>query len=337
MYWSESMKLYIDGMGGDNAPEEIIRGCVLAKKDFNKDMTIIGDENIIKPILEEYGKDALSIEILHCTENISNEDDPTIAIRKKKDSSIVIGMKKVKEDKDAVFISAGSTGAILAGGLLLVGRIKGIQRPALTVMLPTKKGFTLLLDAGANADCKASYLQQFALMGSIYAEHIMNISSPRVALVNIGAEEKKGNELTKEAYALLKDTDINFIGNIEGRDVSEGIADVIVTDGFTGNIILKVTEGVGLFILSALRESMMSSIRAKIGALFLKPSLKSFKKKLDYKEVGGAPLLGINGGIIKAHGSSDYIAIYNAIKQAINFGEKEILSEISNKILDIKE
>ncbi|MFZ7132066.1 MAG: phosphate acyltransferase PlsX [Eubacteriales bacterium] len=331
------MKIYVDGMGGDHAPYEIVKGCLLAAQDFNKEIFIIGHEEKIRTILVESNYNHELIHIIPCTEGISNDEDPTIAIRKKKNSSIVLGMKRIKEDKKSVFVSAGSTGALLAGGLLLVGRIKGIQRPALTVMLPTKKGFTLLLDAGANADCKASYLKQFAIMGGIYAEHIMGISSPKIGLVNIGSEEKKGNELTKETYALLKDTELNFIGNIEGRDVVGGLADVLVADGFTGNTVLKVTEGVGQFIMDALKESLTSSARAKLGALLLKPSLRSFKKRLDYKEVGGAPLLGINGGIIKAHGSSDHKAMYNAIKQAVHFAEKNILEEISHKILESNE
>lgn len=326
------MNIFVDGMGGDHAPDEIVKGCLMAASEFKQEITIIGDESKIQELTNGEGSDYISI--INCTQVITNDDDPTIAIRKKKDSSIVLGMKKVKEDPTSIFISAGSTGAVLAGGLLLVGRIKGIQRPALTVMLPTRKGFTMLLDAGANADCKASYLQQFAIMGSIYAKNIMGIESPKVGLVNIGTEEKKGNELTKEAYSLLKSTDVNFIGNVEGRDIPSGIADILVTDGFTGNTILKLTEGVGQFILDALKETMTSSFRAKMGAVLLKPSLKLFKKRLDYKEVGGAPLLGINGGIIKAHGSSDGKAFYNAIRQGILFSEKNILEEISNKIVE---
>jgi len=331
------VKVYVDGMGGDNSPGEIVKGCVLAANKFNRQISIIGDEGKVIDELKKHSYNKELIEVIPSLEVITNNEDPTMAIRRKKQSSLVIGLQRIKEDRESVLISAGSTGALLAGGLLVVGRIKGIQRPALTVMLPTKKGFTLLLDAGANVDCKATYLQQFAIMASIYAEDLLSIKHPEIGLVNIGAEEKKGNDLTKETYGLLKQTDINFIGNIEAREINTGRADIIVCDGFTGNIILKLTEGVGLFLFDALKEAITSSTRAKIGGLLLKPALKKFQKRFDYTEVGGAPLLGINGAIIKAHGSSDSKAISNAIKQGIEYQEKNIISKISNKIVEIKE
>ncbi|MFZ7121170.1 MAG: phosphate acyltransferase PlsX [Eubacteriaceae bacterium] len=331
------MNIYVDGMGGDHSPDEIVKGCVLAVNELKKNITIIGDEKAISEQLSKYNYSSEMIEIIPSSEVISNNEDPTRAIRKKKESSLVLGMKKIKEEKDSIFVSAGSTGALLAGGLLLVGRIKGIQRPALTIPLPTKKGYTILLDAGANVDCKPTYLQQFAIMSNIYAKNILDINNPRIGLINIGSEEKKGNELTKETYKLLKETDINFVGNIEARDIPEGNADILVCDGFTGNIILKLSEGLGGFIFDALKEAITASTRAKLGGLLLKPSLKKFKNRFDYKEVGGAPLLGINGGIIKAHGSSDSKAIFSAIKQGILFQEKNILNEISNKIIEIND
>ncbi len=331
------VKVYVDGMGGDNAPGEIVKGCILAAKKFNRQISIIGEEDQIVAELNKHNYEKELIEIIPSFEVITNNEDPTMAIRRKKQSSLVIGLERIKEDRESVLVSAGSTGALLAGGLLVVGRIKGIQRPALTVMLPTQKGFTLLLDAGANVDCKASYLQQFAIMASIYAEDLLSMKNPEVGLVNIGTEEKKGNDLTKETYKLLKETDINFIGNIEARDINAGCADIIVCDGFTGNIILKLTEGVGLFLFDALKQAVLSSTRAKIGGLLLKPALKKFQKRFDYTEVGGAPLLGINGGIIKAHGSSNSKAIVSAIKQGIEYQEKNIISKISNKIVEIQE
>ncbi|MPW26051.1 phosphate acyltransferase PlsX [Alkalibaculum sp. M08DMB] len=331
------MNIYVDGMGGDNSPGEIVQGCIMAAKSFNRKICIIGEEQKLYAELDkqEYVKEL--IEVIPSLEVITNNEDPTIAIRRKKQSSLVIGLQRIKADRRSILISAGSTGALLAGGTLIVGRIKGIQRPALTVMLPTKKGFSLLLDAGANVDCKASYLQQFAIMSSIYVEELLGVTKPRVGLINIGSEEKKGNELTKETYGLLKETDVNFVGNIEARDIPEGNADILVCDGFTGNIILKLMEGLGLFIFDALKKSIISSTRAKIGGLLLKPALKIFKKRFDYTEVGGAPLLGVNGGIIKAHGNSDRKAIYNAIKQGIEFQEKNIIDKISNKIVKVQE
>lgn len=331
------MNIYVDAMGGDHAPDAVVKGCLDASKEFQRKISIIGDEVKIHELLkkEDYQKEL--IEVIPASESITNDEDPTLAIRRKKQSSLVIGLKKVKEEEDSVLVSAGSTGAILAGGTLLVGRIKGIQRPALTVMLPTKKGFALLLDSGANVDCKPVYLQQFAIMASIYAEDLLGIKNPKVALANIGIEEKKGNELTKESYQLLKETNINFVGNIEARDILQGDVDIIVCDGFAGNMILKTTEGVGQFLMDALKETIMSSTRAKIGGLLLKPALKQFKKKIDYTEVGGAPLLGIKGGIIKAHGSSNAKAITSAIKQAIKYQEEKITRKISDKVVEIKE
>lgn len=331
------MNIYVDAMGGDHAPGEIVKGAVDASKKYNHKITIIGEEDKIVSELDRLDYDKNRIDLIPSFEVITNNEDPTLAIRRKKQSSLVIGLHSVKEDKDSVLISAGSTGAILAGGLLVVGRIKGIQRPAITIMLPTKSGYTFLLDAGANVDCKASYLQQFAVMSNIYVEDLMGIDQPKVGLINIGTEEKKGNELTKEAHALLKETPINFIGNVEPRDIFEGNADIIVCDGFVGNVILKSIEGVGLYMMDGLKEALMSSARSKIGAFLLKPALKKFKKKLDYKEVGGAPLLGINGTIIKAHGSSDSKAIENAIKQGMDYHKKNITQKISDKIVEMKE
>ncbi len=326
------MKIFVDGMGGDHAPEEIVKGCIQATEEYGVHISIIGREEVIQKELWKYQFDRSKIDIIHGSEIISSDDEPARAIRRKKDSSMVIGMDMVKDNPNSVLISAGNTGALLAGGLLRIGRIKGIIRPALAPIIPTKSGPTLLIDAGANTDCKPQYLQQFAIMGSIYMNKVIGVESPRVGLVNIGTEENKGNELTKEAYKLLKQTELNFIGNIEAREIPNGAVDVIVCDGFTGNTILKLTEGLASFIMKSLKENMMSTTRGKIGGLLLKPSLKKFKDQFDYTEHGGAPFLGIRGGLIKAHGSSDAKAIKNAIRQGLVYLEQDVDSNIEKEI-----
>ncbi len=333
------MKIYVDGMGGDNSPSEIVKGCVLAIKEYNINVSIIGIQEEIQKELWKYKYDEDKIGIINATEIVSNDDEPTLAIRRKKNSSLVIGMNLIKENDNSVLISAGNTGALLAGGLLKIGRIKGILRPALAPIIPTKLGPCLLIDAGANADCKPKQLQQFAIMGSIYMQKVIGKDNPRVGLVNIGSEEKKGNELTKETFKLLKECNINFIGNVEARDIPYGVTDIIVCDGFTGNVILKLIEGLASFIMHSLKDTMLSTTKGKIGGLFLKTSLKNFKNQFDYSEYGGAPFLGINGGLIKAHGSSDANAIKNAIRQGIKYLEQEVDSNIEEEIkkIDIKE
>lgn len=322
------MRVIIDGMGGDNAPSEIVRGAIDALKEYDIDLLIVGKEDLIRAELKKYDYKKEKVEILHADEVISNEEDPAFAIRRKKNSSLVVGMKALTEGKGDVIVSAGSTGAILAGGLFIVKRIKGIQRAALTSVYPTINGLSLLVDAGANTDSKPEYLQQFALMGSIYMEKVMGIDNPKVGLANIGTEEGKGNELAKTTYDLLKESNINFIGNVEGRDIPYGVADVIVADGFVGNVILKVTEGVALSLFGQLKDAFLKNTKNKIGALLLKSSLKELKSKIDYREYGGAPLLGTKQPIIKAHGSSDAYAIKNAIRQGINFVERDVIKTI---------
>jgi glycerol-3-phosphate acyltransferase PlsX len=293
------MKILIDAMGGDNSPDEIIKGSVECVNDLESEIIMIGDKNIInKKIKDIYNKNTIEeitdkIKIVNATEVISNEDSPTEAIKHKKDSSMVVGFNMLKEGKGDVFLSAGSTGAFMAGGLLIVGRIPGIDRPALCPILPTYdgKGF-MLIDCGANTNCRAINLVQFAKMGTIYMKNVMNVDSPRVGLLNIGAEEGKGNELTKEVYLKLEeDKDVNFYGNIEGRDIFDGSVDVVVTDGFTGNIALKTIEGLGGMVNKLLKEELLKNWYTKLIALLLKPALKKFKKRLDYSEYGGALLL----------------------------------------------
>jgi glycerol-3-phosphate acyltransferase PlsX len=293
------MKILIDAMGGDNSPDEIIKGSVECVNDLESEIIMIGDKNIINQKIKDiYNKNTIEeitdkIKIVNATEVISNEDSPTEAIKHKKDSSMVVGFNMLKEGKGDVFLSAGSTGAFMAGGLLIVGRIPGIDRPALCPILPTYdgKGF-MLIDCGANTNCREINLVQFAKMGTIYMKNVMNVDSPKVGLLNIGAEEGKGNELTKEVYLKLEeDKDVNFYGNIEGRDIFDGSVDVVVTDGFTGNIALKTIEGLGGMVNKLLKEELLKNWYTKLIALLLKPALKKFKKRLDYSEYGGALLL----------------------------------------------
>lgn len=326
------MKIIVDGMGGDKGPREIVKGCVDASRELGVNIIIVGREEIIKEELDTHEYPQGAIEIINATEIINNDEEPALAIRRKKDSSLVVGLKALTENKGDGFISAGSTGALLAGGLFIVKRIKGIDRAAIATVYPTMKGISFLIDAGANADSKPEYLKQFAIMGSIYSEKVLRNSSPKVALANIGTEEGKGNALVKESYSLIKESSVNFIGNIEARDIPNGVADVIVCDGFVGNIILKLTEGMAISLFSALKEELTKSFKSKMGALMLKSQLDSFKSKLDYREYGGAPLLGLKQPVVKAHGSSDALAIKNAIRQVKNVVEKDVINLIDNNI-----
>ena len=326
------MRIIVDGMGGDNAPAAIVKGAVEAVNELGIDILITGNQDLIQEQLGKHSYPAEKIQILDAPEIISNEDNPTLAIRRKKNSSMVKGMQALANGEGDGFISAGNTGALLAGGIFLVKRIQGIDRAALTVLYPTLKGASLLVDAGANMDSKPEYLQQFALMGSIYMEEVMGIESPRVGLINVGTEEKKGNQLAKDSFEILKDSNINFIGNIEARDLPYGVADVMVCDGFVGNVVLKLSEGMASSIFSLLKESFMADTRSKMGALMLKPQLSNMKKRLDYREYGGAPLLGTVKPVVKAHGSSDYYAFKNGIGQLKTFIERDVIGTIENKI-----
>lgn len=326
------MKIIVDAMGGDKGYKEVIKGSVEAIRDLGVEIIIVGKEDIIKSELKKYDYPQEAIEILNANDVISNDDEPALAIRRKKDSSMVVGLRALTENKGVGFISAGSTGALLAGGLFIVKRIKGIERAALATVYPTTKGISLLIDAGANVDSKPEYLKQFAVMGSIYCEKILGYKSPKVALANIGTEEGKGNLLVKEAYDILKESSINFVGNIEARDIPQGACDVIVCDGFVGNIILKLTEGMAISIFSLLKKEITSTFKSKIGAMLLKPQLRSLKSMMDYREYGGAPLLGLKQPVVKAHGSSDAFAIKNAIRQVKIFVENEVINLIENDI-----
>ncbi len=324
----------VDAMGGDNAPGEIIQGAVLAvqeKKDLK--VTLVGKEDVIRSGLQEYNYDSNQIEIVHADEVITNNESPVIAIRRKKNSSIVTALNLVKNGGADAFVSAGSTGAVLAGGQLIVGRIPGVERPPLAPLIPTLNGVSLLVDCGANVDARASHLVQFAKMGSIYMEHVVGIKNPKVAIVNIGAEEEKGNQLVKETFPLLKNcTDINFIGSIEAREIPYGAADVIVCEAFVGNVILKLYEGLGSALITKIKQGLMSSMKSKIGALLSKPALKETLKDFDASRYGGAPMLGLKGLVVKTHGNSKSIEIKNAILQCVSFTEQSINDKILNNL-----
>ncbi|HBF4556897.1 phosphate acyltransferase PlsX [Clostridioides difficile] len=327
------MKIVIDGMGGDNAPKSNVEGAVNAIKEYNVDLIITGDRDLLEKEFSNYEFDRNKLEIVHTTEIIENEDKPVKAIRSKKDSSMVVALNLVKEGKADAIISAGNTGALLAGGLFVVGRIKGIDRPCLCSAIPNvKRGMTLIADCGANADCKPKNLVEFAAMSNIYSRKVLGLENPKVALANVGLEEGKGNDLVKRSYEEIKKLDLNFIGNVEAREVINAYTDIIICDGFTGNILLKSAEGVALSVMSLIKETFMASTKSKIGALLIKDDLRKLKSFIDYSEYGGAPLLGLNGGVIKAHGSSDAKAIKNAINQGIKFSKGKVVEDINQFI-----
>lgn len=324
------MRLAIDAMGGDHAPKEIVLGAMDAisgMKDVH--ITLYGDEDKIK----QYITDDKNLEIVHTNEVITAEDEPVRAVRRKKQASLVLMAEAVKENKADACISAGNTGALMSAGLFVVGRIAGIERPALSPTLPTidGKGF-LLLDVGANVDAKASHLLQYGIMGSIYTEKVRSIQSPTVGLLNVGTEDGKGSELTKKAFSLMKDAPMHFIGNVEARDLFEGAADVVVTDGFSGNVALKTIEGTAATMFALLKETFTSSLKAKLAAGLIKGDLKALKNKMDYSEYGGAGLFGLAAPVIKAHGSSNRRAIYNAIRQASHMVEYNVTETIRETV-----
>ncbi|KXG76009.1 phosphate acyltransferase PlsX [Thermotalea metallivorans] len=329
------MRIAVDGMGGDRAPKEIVKGCVDAVQEFGIEVILVGIQEQLEEELKQYPVDRTKLHIHHASEVITNEDKPVQAIRTKKDSSLVVGLNLVKEKTADAFVSAGNTGALLAGSIFKIGRIKGIDRPAIASVYPTQKGISLLVDAGANAECKPRNLLEFGLMGAIYTEKVLGKANPTIGLVNIGTEEGKGTDLIRGARQLFYQQDLNFVGNAEARDLPKGIVDVIVCDGFVGNVILKLTEGVAMTMMAMLKEQFTKNIVNKLGAALLMPALKEFKKTLDYTEYGGAPLLGVNGAVIKAHGSSNGKAIKNAIRQAKTFAEKEVVQMIAEEIKKI--
>ena len=326
------MKVIIDAMGGDNAPQAPIAGGVRAVNELGVDIVFVGKTDIIKNELKKHAYPSEKISIAHAETLISNHEEPAKAVRSKKDSSIVVAANMLKNGEGDVLLSMGNTGALLAAGLLIVGRIKGVLRPALATVLPSARGPKMLIDAGANTNCKPENLVQFGIMGSIYMKGVMDIEKPTVGLMSNGEEEGKGDELTKETFPLMREAPINFIGNIEGRDVMEGTADIIACDGFVGNVILKTVEGMGSVVGRELKTMFTGSILTKLGALFVINGIKGFRKRMDYREYGGAPLLGTKKPVIKGHGSSDEKAVFNAVRQAKKFVETGIIDEIVKHI-----
>lgn len=335
----EITTVVLDAMGGDNAPGEMIKGAVDAvnMRDDIK-VILVGQEDVIREELGKYQYPEDKLDIVHAEEVIETAEPPVMAIRKKKNSSIVVGMNMVKNKEGDAFVSAGSSGAILVGGQVIVGRIKGIERPPLAPLIPTETGVSLLIDCGANVDARASHLVQFAKMGSIYMENVIGIKNPRVAIVNIGAEEDKGNALVKETFPLLKQcTDINFVGSIEAREIPHGGADVIVCEAFVGNVILKLYEGLSATLINLVKEGMMSTVKSKIGAAMALPALKKTLKEFDGSKYGGAPLLGLNGLVVKTHGSSKALEVTNSIIQCVTFKEQDINGKIRKNIIASEE
>ena len=331
---AEMVNVAVDAMGGDNAPEEIVKGAIEAANDNKRiKVWLVGKQDAVNAELSKYTYDAAQVEVVNATEVIETAEPPVVAIRTKKDSSLVKCMKLVKEGTCDGLVTAGSTGATLVGGQLLVGRIKGVDRAPLAPLIPTEKGVSLLIDCGATVDARSSQLLQFAKIGSVYVESVMGIKNPTVGIVNIGAEEEKGNALVKETFPLLKECkDINFIGSVEARDIPAGAADVIVCEAFVGNVILKMYEGVGASMMKIIKKGLMSSLKSKIGGLLVKPALKKTLKGFSLEDYGGAPLLGLNGLVVKTHGSSKAIEIKNSVLQCISFKEQRINEKIREKI-----
>ncbi|WP_026660447.1 phosphate acyltransferase PlsX [Butyrivibrio sp. AC2005] len=331
---AELVRVAVDAMGGDNAPGEIIKGAVEALKESDRlKIFLVGKQQRVKDELSKYTYDADRVEVVNAEEVIEMAEPPVMAIRTKKDSSIVKAMFLVKHGECDAYVSAGSTGATLVGGQVIIGRIKGVERSPLAPLIPTQNGVSLLIDCGANVDARPSHLVQFAKMGSIYMENFCGVKNPRVGIVNIGAEEEKGNALVKETFPLLKNCpDINFIGSVEARDIPQGVADVIVCEAFTGNVVLKMYEGVATTLLKVVKQGLMSNLRAKIGGLLIKPTLKKVLKAYDMDQYGGAPMLGLEGLVVKTHGSANFVEVKNSILQCVTFKEQNIAEKIRESI-----
>ena len=332
---AEQVRVVVDAMGGDNAPAEPVRAAVEAVTE-RQDIKVIltgKQEEIDKELAKYSGYPKNQIQVVNASQVIETAEPPVFAIRKKKDSSIVVGLNMVKKQEADAFVSAGNSGAVLVGGQMIVGRIKGVERAPFGALIPTEKGVSLLLDSGANVDARPSHLVQFARMGSIYMEHVIGITRPRVGIVNVGAEEEKGNALVKETFPLLKACeDLNFTGSIEAREIPHGGADVIVCEAFTGNVILKLYEGTGATLISMVKKGMMSSFRSKLGALLVKPALKETLKRFDASQYGGAPLLGLKGLVVKSHGNAKAGEVCNSIIQCVTFKEQAINEKIKESL-----
>lgn len=332
------MRIILDGMGGDHAPGEIVKGAVAASREMSHEIYIVGQQEKIQAELKKYKYDKEKVHIVHAEEVITNEDSPVKAIKRKKDSSMVKGLSMVRDGQGELFISAGNTGAQVVGGRMILGRINGIDRPALASIYPILGDKAcLLVDAGASAESKAHNLLEYGTMGSIYVEKVFGRNNPRVGLVNLGVEAGKGTSVTKEAYKQLSQAPVNFVGNVEAREIPAGVCDVIVCDGFVGNVILKLTEGLAWNILKLLKKKFLDGMKAKIGAMFLKSKLGELKNEFDYSEYGGAPILGVDGAMIKMHGSSNANAVKNTILKGIPYAEEGVVDIIKNAITDLEE
>ncbi|MBQ6568892.1 MAG: phosphate acyltransferase PlsX [Clostridia bacterium] len=328
------MKILVDAFGGDNAPLEIIKGCELAVNEYGVEIILTGNKDIITQVAAQNGVSLNNMEIVHCTDVITMEDHPTELMKSKKESSLAVALKMLAEDKADGFVGAGSTGAILTGATLIVKRIKGVKRPALAPVIPADNGKFMLIDCGANADCRPEMLVQFAKMGSVYMENVLGVSNPRVGLVNIGTESTKGDELRVETYAQLENSGLNFIGNAEARDIPFGVCDVAVADGFTGNVVLKMYEGTASFVAGKFKEVFKKNIKNKLAAAVILSDLNDIKKSLDYNEYGGAPFLGVKKPVFKAHGSSSAVTFKNAIGQLVEFVNADVIGKISSQLED---
>lgn len=332
------MKIVVDGMGGDNAPFEIVKGAVEASALTEHQIILVGDETRISSELAKYKYNKEKISVIHASEVIESEDAPVKAVRTKPDSSMVKGITILKNGEADLFVSAGNTGAIMAAGLFILGRIQGIDRPAIASAYPILgKGVSLLVDSGANSECKPNNLLEFAAMGSIYMEKVLNTANPTVGLVNIGTEESKGTTVLKAAFELLSKSHLNFIGNVEAREIPKGACDVVVCDGFVGNIILKLTEGLAWTIFKLIKQKFTAGAIPKVGALLLSGKLKELRSEFDYSEYGGAPILGVKGAIVKMHGSSSANAVKNTILKGIPYAENNVVQTIQNSVLELEE
>ncbi len=328
------MRVVIDAFGGDNAPLEIVKGAALSSNEFNCEITLTGNEAEINSVIKENNlRFNGELKIIHTEDVITMHDDPTSLLKAHKDCSMALAFKELAEGRADAFVSAGSTGAIVVGGTLIVKRIRGIKRPALGGMIPSPKGHYMLMDMGANAECRPEMLEQFGIMASAYLKGVEKIENPTIALLNIGAEDTKGTELQKEAYKLLEKAPINFVGNIESREMPKGVCDAVITDGFTGNIALKLIEGTAITFFKLVKNVLYKSVLNKLAALVIKKDLYALKGMMDSSEVGGAPLLGVKKPVIKAHGNSDAKAIKNAIRQAITFTETKVIDTISQNLI----
>lgn len=330
------MKIIVDAFGGDNAPAEVIKGAAMAVEKLGVEIILTGNENKIKKYAEENGVSLDKITIKHTESVIDIHEEPTSIIKERSDCSMAVGLKALADDEGDAFVSAGSTGALVVGATFIAKRLKGIKRAALAPVMPTDTGYMMLIDAGANVDCRPEMLVQFGIMGCCYMEKVLGIKSPKVGLINVGAEDTKGRAMDIEAYHMLEKAPIDFYGNLEAREIPNGVCQVAVSDGFTGNVALKLYEGMGSYFSHTLKGMFMSGIGGKIAYLLLKKQVAEFKKKVDYSEVGGAVLMGISKPVIKAHGSSDAKAFYNAIRQAKNCVDGDVIGEISRSIEQLK-